>query len=68
MAFKYYEKVLCEQACEEVNNVLETQIDEIREHYYRKDIQNATYRAQVKELKGEMVIHVDYSVNFKNKQ
>ena len=39
-AGKYYEKVFCEQADEEVNNVLETQIDEIQDHYYWKD---ATY-------------------------
>ena len=66
---KYYEKVLCEQAGDEVNNVLETKIDEIREHYYQKRIQDATYPAQIEELEeGEMVSHVDYSVNFKNKQ
>ena len=35
---KYYENVLCEQTGEEIYNMLETQIDEIQEHYYRKCI------------------------------
>ena len=42
---KYYEKVLCEQAGEEVNNLLETQIDDMQEYYYQKQIQDATYHA-----------------------
>ena len=47
---------------------LETRIDEIQEHYYQNCIQDATYRAQTEELEeGEVVIHVDYSENFKNK-
>ena len=50
---KYYKKVLCEQTGEEVYNMLETQIDEIREHYYRKGIQHATYQAQIEELEEE---------------
>ena len=63
---KYYEKVLCEQTGEEIYNMLETQIDEIREHYYRKHTQYATYQAQRDEPEeGEVVIHVDYSENFK---
>ena len=42
---KYYEKVLCEQTGEEIYNMLETQIDEIQEHYYRKHTQDAAYQA-----------------------
>lgn len=49
--------------------MLETRIDEIREHYYGKRIQDATHQAQIDELEeGEVVIHVDCSENFKNKQ
>ena len=45
---KYYEKVFCEQSGEEVNNLLETEIDDIQEHYYQKHIQDATYQANRK--------------------
>ena len=66
---KYYEKVLCEQTGEEIYNMLETQIDEIQEHYYRKHTQDAAYQAQMDEPEeGEVVIHVNYSENFKKKQ
>ena len=66
---KYYEKVLCKQTGEEVYHMLETQIEKIQEHYYRKCLPDATYWAQIKEHEeGEVMIHVDYSENFKNKQ
>ena len=45
-----YEKVLCERTGEEIQNMLETRIDEIREHYYGKRIQDATHQAQIDEL------------------
>ena len=40
---KYYEKVLCKQTGEEVYHMLETQIEKIQEHYYRKCLPDATY-------------------------
>ena len=47
----------------------EKQIDNIWEHYYLKHVQDATCQKQIAELcEGEVVIHVDYSKNFKNKQ
>ena len=64
---KYYEKVLCGQTGDKIYNMLETWTDEIWKHYYRKCIQDATYRVQIDELeKREVVIHVDYSENFEN--
>ena len=40
---KYYEKVLCKQTGEEVYHMLETHIEKIQEHYYRKCLPDATY-------------------------
>ena len=66
---RYYEKVLCENTGEEVYSMVKQQIDNIHEHYYRKCVQDDTYQKQIVELcEGEVVIHVDYSKNFKNKQ
>ena len=49
--------------------LLNEQIDYLKVHYYQKQIQDATYREHIKGLKdGELVIHVDYSENYKNKQ
>ena len=66
---KYYEKQLTENTGEEVKDLLNEQIDYVKVHYFRKRIQDATYREHIKGLKdGEFVIHVDYSKNYKNKQ
>lgn len=47
--------------------MLEQQINNIREHYYQKRVQDAAYQKQITELcEREVVIHVDYSENFKN--
>ena len=54
---------------EEVIELLNELIDYVKVHYYRKRIQEATYREHTKGLKdGEFVIHVNYSENCKNKQ
>ena len=59
---KYYEKQLTENTGEEVIELLNEQIDYVKVHYYRKQIQDATYRENIKGLKdGQLVIHVDYS-------
>ena len=48
--------------------LLNEQIDYVKDYYYRKWIQDATYREHIKKLKDEeLVIHVDYSENYKNK-
>ena len=66
---KYYEKQLTENTGEEVTVLLNEQIDYVKVDYYRKRIQEATYREHIKGLKDrELVIHVDYSENYKNKQ
>ena len=66
---KYYEKQLAENTGEEVTELLNEQIDFVKVHYYWKRIQDATFREHIKGLKdGELVIHVDYSENYKNKQ
>ena len=65
---KYYGKHT-ENTGEEVIELLYEQIDYVKVHYYRMQIQDATYREHIKGLKdGELVIHVDYSENYKNKQ
>ena len=52
-----------------MTELLNEQIDYLKMDYYQKWIQDATYREHIKELKdGELVIHVDYSENYKNKQ
>ena len=49
--------------------LLNQQIDYGKVHYYWKRIQDATYKEHIKGLKdGELVIHVHYSENYKNKQ
>ena len=66
---RYHEKVLCEKTSEEIYSMVKQQIYIIHEHCYRKCVQGATYQKQIAELcEGEVVIHVDYSENFKNKQ
>ena len=66
---KYYEKQLTENAREKVTELLNEQIDYVKVHYYPKWIEDATYREHIKGLKdGELLIHVDYSENYKNKQ
>ena len=52
-----------------MTELLNEQIDYVKVHYYWKRIQDATFREHIKGLKdGELVIHVDYSENYKNKQ
>ena len=66
---KYYEKQLAENTREEVTELLNEQIDYVKVHYYQKRIQDATYREHIKGLKDrELMIHVDYTENYKNKQ
>ena len=66
---KYYEKQLAENTGEEVKELLNEQIDYLKVHYYWKRIQETTYREHIKGLKdGKLVIHVNYSENYKNKQ
>ena len=49
--------------------MLNEQIDYVKVHYYRKRIKDTTYREHINGLKDEeLVIHVDYSENYKNKQ
>ena len=40
------------------------QIDNIREHYYLKQPQDATCQKQIAELCKEVFIHVEYSVDY----
>ena len=66
---KYYQKSLFMLSDIEVSDLLEEQITYLRTHYYRKCVQSKEYTRQVHELsEGEMVVHVDYSKNYKNKQ
>ena len=45
---KYYEKQLTENTGEEVIELLKEQIDYVKVYYYRKRIQDATYREHIK--------------------
>ena len=66
---KYYEKSLVTLSGIEASDLLEEQILYLRADYYRKRVQSKEYTRQVHELsEGEMVVHVDYSENYKNKQ
>lgn len=66
---KYYEKSSTTESGENVSNALAEQIMYIRGHYYRKRVQAKEYVRQIENLKeGEVLIHVDYSENYKNKQ
>ena len=66
---KYYVKSLFTLSGKEASDLLEKQITYLRAHYYRKHVQSKEYTKQVYELsQGEMVVHVDYSDNYKNKQ
>ena len=54
---------------EEVYSMVKQQIDNRCEHYCQKQVQDNTYQKQVAKLcEGKVVIHADYSGNFKNKQ
>ena len=49
--------------------MLNEQIHYVKVHYYRKRIEDTTYREQINRLKDEeLVIYVDYTENYKNKQ
>ena len=49
--------------------ILNEQIHYVKVHYYRKRIEDTTYREQINRFKDEeLVIHVDYTENYKNKQ
>ena len=66
---KYYEKVICGKSGREIYYMLAQQTDNICEHYIGKRVQDAAYQKPIAELcEGEVIIHVDYSENFKNKQ
>ena len=66
---KYYEKVICGKSGREIYSMLAQQTDNICEHYTGKRVQDAAYQKPIAELcEGEVIIHVDYSENFKNKQ
>ena len=66
---KYYVKSLFTLSGKEAPDLLEKQITYLRAHYYRKHVQSKEYTKQVHEQsQREMVVHVDYSENYKNKQ
>ena len=65
---KYYEKKLMEKGGE-IADELESGVQDIKMHYYRKWTQSKEYKKQIEEIKeGEAIIHVDFSENYKNKQ
>ena len=66
---KYYEKNLMEKEGGEIADELESCIQDIKMHYYRKRTQSKEYKKQIEEIKeGEAIIHVDFSENYKDKQ
>ena len=65
---KYYEKQIQTKTGEELHEILPAKLNKLKTHY-RKQTQSAEYRRQIEELKdGEVLIHVDYAENYKNKQ
>ena len=66
---KYYEKKAQTKSGEELHAFLPIKLTELKGHYYRKRTQSAEYRRQIEQLaEGEVLIHVDYAENYKNKQ
>ena len=64
---KYYEKASFMLSGIEASDPLEEQITYLHAHYHRKCVQSKEYTRQVHELsEGGMVVHVDYSENYKN--
>ena len=66
---KYYEKKLMEKEGGEIADELESCIQDIKMHYYRKRTQTKEYKKQIEEMKeGEAITHDEFSKNYKNKQ
>ena len=66
---KYYEKELAEMSGIEMKEKLTEMFSTLKSHFYRKRVQSKMYKSHIAELEdNEMIIHVDYSENYKNKQ
>ena len=66
---KYFEKKLMEKEVGEIADELESCIQDIKMHYYRKRTQSREYKKQIEEIKEEEAInHVDFTENYKSKQ
>ena len=63
---KYYEKELAEMSGIEMKEKLTEMFSTLKSHFYRKRIQSKMYKSHIAELEdNEMIIHVDYSENYK---
>ena len=66
---EYYHKELTELSGPEVKDRLCELFTVLKSHFFRKRVQSQMYKKHLDELKdNEMLIHVDYSENYKNKQ
>ena len=57
---KYYEKKLIKKTAVEAINDLKVFLNDIKMHYFAK-------QPKVRNTEGQVIIHVDYSENYKNK-
>ncbi|XP_014672322.1 PREDICTED: uncharacterized protein LOC106812853 [Priapulus caudatus] len=66
---KYPEKVGHRLSGSECVDLLKEQISDVKYHYFLKRNQHAAFRAQKESLKAnEIIIHIDFSENYDNRQ
>ena len=68
-AGKYYKKEsVCTAGTDAVSD-FKNNISNLKHHYYNKRVQSAKYKHMIDNLEeGEILVHVDYSENYNNKQ
>ena len=66
---KYYSKQLKELPGIEIKRKLTDMFANLKLHYFTKRMQSKEYKTQTETLQpDEVIIHIDYSENYKNKQ
>ena len=64
-----YQKELSELSGSEIKAKLTEMFSTLKTHFFQKRVQSQAYRKHIDELADdEMLVHVDYSENYKNKQ
>lgn len=66
---KYYKKELIQATGPETAENLKKKLIKLKSHFYIKRVQSAKYSHMTKNIEdGEILVHIDYSENYKNKQ
>ena len=66
---KYFKKEQMQSTGKDIVQYLKSKFIKLKTHFYTKRLQSAKYSHMTKNIaEGEILIHVDYSENFKNKQ